>query len=200
MGLEEPPLALPDAERGWGARSMSAMDLVAFGCGRLRPQGGDRRRGTARRLRAAEMRLKTSGSDAGGLAADKGGGGVALQGEGGGAGGRRSPTAQEVPLAGRHQDGRLLAPARSCLRLLEGGEKKSASPPSGCAATLTALPWSSGRSGLGRFRDLESPDPRAEGGRALAHGHGCLGGTNPPLALCKAMGTCDCCDCMCRGC
>ena len=51
---------------------MSAIDLVAFGCGRLRPRGGDRRRGTARLLRAAEMWLKTSGSDAGGLAAGEG--------------------------------------------------------------------------------------------------------------------------------
>ena len=52
---------------------MSAMDLVAFGCGHLRPRGGDRRRGTARLLRAAEMRPKTSGSDAGGSAAGGGG-------------------------------------------------------------------------------------------------------------------------------
>ena len=44
---------------------MSATDLVAFGSGRLRPLGGDRRRGNVRLLRAAEMRLKTSRSDAG---------------------------------------------------------------------------------------------------------------------------------------
>ena len=43
------------------------MDLVAFGCGRLRPR--DRRRGTARLLGAAEMWLKTLGSAAGGSAA-----------------------------------------------------------------------------------------------------------------------------------
>ena len=45
------------------------MDLVAFGCGRLRPRGGDRHHGTAQLLRAAEMRLKTSGSATGGSAA-----------------------------------------------------------------------------------------------------------------------------------
>ena len=65
------------------------MDLVAFGCGRLRPRGGDRRCGIARLLKAAEMRPKTSGSDAGGADAD-GGGCAAEQGEGGG---RWSPAA-----------------------------------------------------------------------------------------------------------
>ena len=45
-----------------GGGGVSAVDLVAFGCGRLRPRGGDRRRSTARLLRAAEMRPKTSGS------------------------------------------------------------------------------------------------------------------------------------------
>ena len=71
---EEPPLASPAAERGGGgcAQSMSAMDLVAFGWGRLRPWGGDRRHGTARLLRAAEMRLETLRSDAGGSAASGG--------------------------------------------------------------------------------------------------------------------------------
>ena len=53
------------------------MDLVTFGCGRLRPRGGDRRCSTAWLLRAAEMRRKTSGSDAcgGARSADPGGGG-----------------------------------------------------------------------------------------------------------------------------
>ena len=64
---------------------MSAMDPVASGCGRLRPRGGDRRRGTVRLLRAAEMRLKTLGSDAGGSAAGRGGC-SAVEGEGGGQG------------------------------------------------------------------------------------------------------------------
>ena len=52
-------------EEGGGGGSMSAMTLAAFGCGRLRHRGGDRRRGTPRLPRAAEMRLKTSGSAAG---------------------------------------------------------------------------------------------------------------------------------------
>ena len=73
---------------GGGMRSMSAVDLVAFGCGRLRPRGGDRRRGTARLLRATEMRLKTSGSDAGGSATGRGGC-SAVEGEGGGGGALR---------------------------------------------------------------------------------------------------------------
>ena len=34
---------------------MSATDLVAFGWGRVRPVGGDRHRGTARLLRAAQL-------------------------------------------------------------------------------------------------------------------------------------------------
>ena len=52
-GSEEPPLAASAAARGGRARSMSATDLVAFGWGRLCPLGEDRRRGTARLLRAA---------------------------------------------------------------------------------------------------------------------------------------------------
>ena len=72
---------------------MSAIDLVAFGWGRLRPLGRDRRRGAARLLRAAEMRLKTSGSGAGSLAAGGGGGGCS-SGEGGGG----NPAARVAPL------------------------------------------------------------------------------------------------------
>ena len=45
---------------------MSAIDLVGFGWGRLRPRGADSSRGVARVLRAAEMRPKTSGSNIGG--------------------------------------------------------------------------------------------------------------------------------------
>ena len=86
------------------------MDLVAFGWGCLRPRGGDRRRGTARLLRAAEMRLKISGSDAGGSAAGGGGRGVALVGTGGWG----SPAAQVAPLSGRQKSRRSPASARSC--------------------------------------------------------------------------------------
>ena len=52
-GSEEPLLTASAAVRGGRARSMSATDLVAFGWGHLRPLGVDRRRGTARLLRAA---------------------------------------------------------------------------------------------------------------------------------------------------
>ena len=52
---------------------MSATDVVAVGCGRLGPRGGDRRRSTGWLLRTAEMRLKSSGSAAGGSAAGGGG-------------------------------------------------------------------------------------------------------------------------------
>ena len=58
----------PQRKEGGGGgrtRMISATDLVAFGQGRLRPLGGDSCRGNVRRLRDAEMRLKTSGSDAG---------------------------------------------------------------------------------------------------------------------------------------
>ena len=114
MGSEGAPLVSPGTGRGGGAQSMSAMDPVAFGCGRLRPQCGDRRRSTARLLWAAEMQPKTSGSDAGGSAAG-GGGGVAVLGV--------SPVAAVAPLAGQPLDGRLLAPDRSCLQQLLGGER-----------------------------------------------------------------------------
>ena len=53
-GSEEPPLAASAAAQRGHALSMSATDLVAFGWGRLRPLGGDGRRGTARLLRAAK--------------------------------------------------------------------------------------------------------------------------------------------------
>ena len=73
----EAPSAAPPAACGGGggggrARSMSATVLVALGWGRRRARGGDRRRGDARLLRAAEMRLKTCGSDAGGRSAGGG--------------------------------------------------------------------------------------------------------------------------------
>ena len=77
---------------------MSAIDLVAFGWGRLRLRGGDRRRGTAWLMRAAKMQLKTSGSHAGGSAAGEGG--LHFWGGGGGGVPRRgwSPAAQVAPL------------------------------------------------------------------------------------------------------
>ena len=68
-GSEESSIALSVAVWGGGAWSMSTMDLEAFGCGRLRPRGGDRHHGTARQLKATEMWLKTSGSAAGASAA-----------------------------------------------------------------------------------------------------------------------------------
>ena len=134
------------------------MDLVAFGCGRPHPQGVDQRRSTAQLLRASGMRLKTSGSNAGGLAA--GVGGVSVQR--GGRRGWRSSAAQEGPLACQHHDGR-----RPGVVPIGWRAGKAASPPNGCGGpTLTALPLSAGRSGLGRFGNLESPGPTAAGGQA----------------------------------
>ena len=68
---------------------MSAIDLLAFGCGRLQPLGADRHRGNAQLLKAAKMRLKKTASKAGG------GGGCCC---GGGAGGW-------VPRCGQHPRG-----------------------------------------------------------------------------------------------
>ena len=99
LGHRSPPHAASAAARGERVRSMSANDLVTFGWGRLRPLGGDRRRGTARLLRAAEIRQKTSGSDAGSLAAGGGGGGGGGGcSSAGGGGGRESPAARAAPL------------------------------------------------------------------------------------------------------
>ena len=113
-GQSPPPLASPVAGGG-----MSSMALVAFGCGRLHPWGGECRRSTARLLRAAEMRPKTSGSKAGGSVAG-GGGGVAVLGG--------SPVAPVVTLAGQPLDGRSQAPDRSRLWRLFGGRTGRLAP------------------------------------------------------------------------
>ena len=84
------------------------MDLVAFGCGRLRPRAGDRRRGTAQLLRAAKMQ-RGAPPRAEPLAAR-----AALRR--GGQKKQRSPAASRVSLAGWLQGGRSQAPAWSCLR------------------------------------------------------------------------------------
>ena len=67
----EAPSAASSAARGGGgrARSMSATVMVALGWGRRRARGGERRRGGALLFRAAEMRLKISGSDGRGRSA-----------------------------------------------------------------------------------------------------------------------------------
>ena len=152
-----PPLASTVAEWGGGGRSMSAMDVVAFGCGRLGPGDGDRRRGTARLHRAAEMRPKTSGSDAGGSAVGRGGGGGLLCWEGA-LWCRWCPQRASLWMGAWWR--RPGVASGGCW-----GENGSTIPPPGCAGpTLTALPWSAGRSGLGRFGDVESSGPRAQGG------------------------------------
>ena len=76
-GSEDFPPTVASAARGGDGRerSMSATDLVACGRGRCRASGGERRRGKARLLRAAEMQLKTSGSDVWGRPAGGCGGG-----------------------------------------------------------------------------------------------------------------------------
>ena len=101
------------------------MDLVAFGCGRLRPRGGDQRRGTVRLLKAAEMRLKTSGSAAGGSAAGgrncSAGHGAREAGESRGAGSALSGLVTGWALLGA---GLMLSSVKG------GGENRSAPPPS----------------------------------------------------------------------
>ena len=94
------PLVSTDTVRG-AAGNMPVADLVSVGGGRLRPWGGDRRRGILRLLKAAEMRQKTLGSAAGG------GGrhtelGVGEEGESRGAGG--SPPFLGAPPRQRHGD------------------------------------------------------------------------------------------------
>ena len=74
---------------GGGGRSMSAMDLSAFGCGRLRPRGGDCRHGYSGPPRCGEKHRGAT-PDVRPPAV-----GVALWGEG--SGGRGSPAAQVVP-------------------------------------------------------------------------------------------------------
>ena len=69
------------------------------GGGQRCARGGDRRRGWARLLRAAEMRLKTSGSDGGGRSARGGGGG------GGGGGSCRAAGATETPAPAEDAEG-----------------------------------------------------------------------------------------------
>ena len=135
-GQRSPPSV---AVRGGGARSMSTTDLVAFGCGRLRPRGGDRRCGTARPLKAAEMRLKTSGSAAGGSGA--GGKGCPL-----GWGAEEAESCSvESALGGMASGWALSGAGLKLLPAVGGGENRSAPPPPGCAdPILEALPWSVG--------------------------------------------------------
>ena len=133
---------------------MSAIDLVAFSWGRLRPRGGDLRRGMAQLLRAVEMRLKTLGSDAGPPAC--GGGGWV--GEPRGARGAPVGSIETSALAGAGQELSSVA---------GGGENGSASPPPGCVGlSLTAPPPPPGQPGGQAFRGLESSGPRAKGRRA----------------------------------
>ena len=153
-GQRSPPSSSA-AERGGGGRNMSAMDLVAFGCGCLNPGVGTDAaalHGYSEPPRCGQKHWEaTPGAQP--LTA-----GVVL---------RRSPAAQEVPLAGCQQDGCSQAPARSRLRRLAGGRTGQQPPPPSCAgSTHPVLPGSAGRSGLGRFRGLGSPSPRAGGGQA----------------------------------
>ena len=126
LGQRSPPLAASAAARGGRARSMSATDPVAFGWGRLRPLGGNRRRATARQLKAAEMQPKTSGSDASGAAAGGGGGGALVWGGGGGKvlrRGRRPCRARGISEARGQRPG-VVPPDRWW-----GGERVSIPPP-----------------------------------------------------------------------
>ena len=157
-GLEEPCLASSVGVREGGARCMSAMELVAFGCGRLRPRGGDRHCGKAWLLKAAEMWLKKLGSAAGGLAARGKGCSV-----GRGAGEAKSRGVGSA-LGGLSSGWALSGAGLEVFPAVGGGQNGSASPPPGYAdPTLEALPWSVTRSGLGRFGDPGLPGPRASG-------------------------------------
>ena len=106
-GSEDFPPTVASAARGGDGRerSMSATDLVACGRGRCRASGGERRRGNARLLRAAEMQLKTSGSDVWGRPAGGcggGGGGACCRGGLGGGGFWGEDSASVAPaVAGR---------------------------------------------------------------------------------------------------
>ena len=118
IGSEEPPPTVSTAACGGGgrARSMSATDLVAFAKAAAEPAGGDRRRGNARLLKAAEMRLKTSGSDEGGRSAG---------GDGGG-GSRGADSAPVAPVVAEAEAGTGPGPSSPPAG---GGEKGSATPP-----------------------------------------------------------------------
>ena len=147
------------------------MDLVAFGCGRLRPQGGDRRRGTARLLRVAEMRLKASGSAAGGSAA--GGRGCCA--------GHRAGEAGESRGAGSALSGlvigwALLGAGLMLSSVKGGGENGLAPPPLGCADPTIAVLRHAGGQAWGASG--------AWGSRALGPGGG--GGGGQCLGRCHA--------------
>ena len=100
------------------------MDLVAFGCGRLRPRAGDRRPGTARLLGAAEMQLKTLGSAAAGSTA-VGRGCSAGQGAG-----EAVPQRRQCPKQAGDRVGALWRWPPVVFGGVWGGENGSAPPPS----------------------------------------------------------------------
>ena len=135
-GSEElPPRCVGRSARG--ARGAYPL-LTSFGWGRLRPLGGDRRHGAARLWRAAEMRLKTWGSDAGGPAAGGGGGGGGRQGRGGRRAlrrGRRHCRAGRNSGARRHRPG-VVPPGR----WWGGGERVSVPPSRTCCPLIYRAP------------------------------------------------------------
>ena len=115
------------------------------------PAGGDRRRGKARLPKAAEMQLKTSGSDEGGRSA-------------GGDGGGESRGADSAPVAPVVAEAEAETGPRPSSPPAGGGEKGSATPPP--ISWGPTPPGSSRLAGLGawRFAGLGSSGPVAEEG------------------------------------
>ena len=85
--------------------------------------------------------------------------GVALRGEERRA--RGNTAAQVVPWAGQHQDGRSLAPVRSCPWRWWGGERIGVPPSRLCPHST---PLVSREVGLGLLRGSGVPGPRGQGG------------------------------------
>ena len=154
---------------------MSATDLVAFDLGRLRPLGGEGRRSAARLLRAAKMRLKTSGS---------GGGGGCSSGEGGGGlgescGARGAPVGPEQTSAPAGTGPELWSPA------VGGGGRTGHRSSRMCWPLTPRAPLRSAkRLSLGHFGGLQLSLPRAKEGRTP----GVLGGGRAPARRRRARG------------
>ena len=122
---------------------------------------GDRWRGNARLLKAARMRLKHLGSNAGGSAAGSGGG--CSSGGGGGGGSRGAGSAPVDPVQAEAPTGAV--PGLPSPAVVGEGEKVSAPrPPDRGGPSTTEPPRSARRSGDGRFVGLGASDPNAGGG------------------------------------
>ena len=136
LGQRSPPPRRQPQREGGGGRTQStcAIDPVALGWGRLRPMGGDRRRGKAP---LEMMGPKISGSDAGGSAAGGGEGLLFFLGgaEGGSHGAGGAPVDWTEVSAG-------IGPGQPSAPAAGGGENGSASPtPDRGGLSSTEPPW-----------------------------------------------------------